>query len=101
MPEEDRQRRELLAVSGIETRSVNGIWKREQMGDRRSFDCSCLVEEDSHLLLERGAVCLGGLQGILDFLETDLLVGFDRVVQGQLLAVLLNDLAAIPNLVKA
>ncbi len=71
------------------------------MGGRRAFACSCLVEEDSHLLLERGAVCLGRLQGILDLLEADLLIGFDRVVKGQLLAILLDDLAAVSNLVKA
>ena len=101
MLEENRQRRELLTLSGIETRSGNVILKREQMGGPRAFARSCFVEEDSHLLLERGAVCLGRLQGLLDLLETDLLVGFDRVVKGQLLAVLLHHLAAIPNLVKA
>lgn len=59
------------------------------------------VEEDLQLLLELGEIDLDGLQSIGDLAEADLLIVLVGAVKSLLVAVLLDDLATISNLVEA
>lgn len=59
------------------------------------------TEEGLEFFLKVNEVDLDSLNGIFDFLEADLLVGFVGTIDGLLLAVLLDNLAAVPNLIEA
>lgn len=60
-----------------------------------------LLKEFVHFLLEVGCVLLGGRECVQDLLEADLDVGLRGAVHSQLVAVLLNDLTAVPDLVES
>lgn len=57
-------------------------------------------EELPELSLELRKVDLDSLQSILDLFQADVFVGFVRSVKRELVAVLLNDLAAVSDFVE-
>ena len=60
-----------------------------------------LLKELFHFLLEVGCVLLGGRERVQDLLEAHLDVGLRGAVHSHLVAVLLNDLTAVPDLVES
>lgn len=59
------------------------------------------VEEDLQLLLELGEIDLYRLEGIGDLAEADLLIGLVGAVESLLVAVLLDHLATVSDLIEA
>lgn len=59
------------------------------------------VKEDLDFLFEIGEIDLEGLDGIGDLGQANLFVGLLRAVDGLLVAVLLDNLAAVSDLVEA
>lgn len=59
------------------------------------------TKEGLEFFLKIHKVDLDSLNGVFDFLEADFLVGFVGTIDCLLVAILLDNLAAVPNLVEA
>lgn len=59
------------------------------------------TEKGPQFLFEIGKVDLHSFNSIFDFLQTNLLVGLVGTINSLLVAILLDDLATIPDLIEA